>query len=130
MVGRKAYSVPSLRLSVATVLSAAVSSCVVPSGKVTLIVTIGAYGWAPATVTVSSRMYAIVHPFRIMMTSINACALRIPSWLRDVALFALRRRVHWNPMRLRRLAQGQRQFEHAVAVRRLDLLRVDLFGQR
>src|ERR1700741_226442 len=52
MVGRKPYSVPSLRLTVASPLSGAISSCVRPSGNVTLIVTTGAYHLAAAIMPV------------------------------------------------------------------------------
>ena len=64
MVGRKPYSVPSLRLTVASPLSAAVSSCVRQSGNVTLIVTTGACDWAAANMPVSTMRNGNSTPFR------------------------------------------------------------------
>jgi len=63
MVGRKPYSVPSLIVTVASPLSGAVSSCVLPSGNVTLIVTTGADDWATAKMPISATKHATRTPF-------------------------------------------------------------------
>ena len=47
-----------------------------------------------------------------------------------VQLFALRCGLHRDPMRLRLLGQREDEFEHAMAIRRLHMLRVDLLRQR
>ena len=64
IVGRKLYSVPSLRVTVASPLSGAVSSCIRPSGNVTLIVTTGACDWAAANMPVSTMRSGNSTPFR------------------------------------------------------------------
>src|SRR5205814_10069532 len=53
-----------------------------------------------------------------------------PARLRRVELFCLRRCLDFDPARLSAFAQRQDEFEHAMAIRRLNVLRVDVFGQR
>src|SRR5687767_2477072 len=55
---------------------------------------------------------------------------RYSARLGRVQLFALRCGLHRDPMRLRPLGQGEDEFEHAMAIRRLHMLRVDLLRQR
>src|SRR5688572_16657649 len=105
MVGWKPYSVPSLRLTVASPLSGAVNSRVRPSGNVTLIVTTGAYVCAAASALVTRLKNPTLGAIPIMVTSVDSHHLfpDIPShrpdlrrrretapWLRRIEMFVFR----------------------------------------
>jgi hypothetical protein len=66
----------SLSVTVTSPLSAAISSCVRPSGNVTLIVTTGAYAWATPISPISNtatrlngKLLRVIGPFGSCVTS-------------------------------------------------------------